>query len=364
MPSNNHFIVAAAGGGKTTRVVATATENNERVALITYTLHNVDEIKKRVYEKVGAIPPHVEVWSWYSFLLHEMVRPYQRALYKPRVNQLHFIAGRSALGAKRADIRRFFFSDLNAIYSDKVACFACDCIDKSDGAPLRRLAERFDRIYVDEVQDLAGYDLELIEQLLRSDVAVTLVGDHRQATYRTNNSAKNSAYTGSHIVEKFREWEKAGLGTLTFEQETHRSNQTIATFADGLFPDDPATISKNDVVTGHDGVFLVPAAHIDAYIVKFGPQVLRLDVRTNCGAYPALNFGQAKGRTYDRVLIFPHGKAKDWIKTGDGKHIKPSAAKFYVGVTRARYSVAIVFDGPAKLEGASLYQPEIGEESA
>lgn len=351
MPSNNEFIVAAAGGGKTTRIVERAMAAGERAALVTYTLHNVDEIKSRIYASGAAMPPNIEVWSWYSFLLHELARPYQRTLYKPRINELHFVQGRSATGAKRVDTRRFFFSDEHAIYSDKVSCFVCDCIDKSDGAVIDRLCRRFDRIYIDEVQDLAGYDLDLIERLLKATIGITVVGDHRQATLRTNNSAKNKAYTGSHIIDKFREWEKAGLGNLSFEQGTHRCNQAIATFADGLFPDDPPTISKNEMITGHDGVFLVPTAQLDTYIAKFAPQILRLNKQTDCRSMPALNFGQAKGRTYDRVLIFPHRKAREWLKTGNRIHIEPSSAKFYVGLTRARYSVAIAYDGVTKLTG-------------
>ena len=67
---------------------------------------------------------------------------------------------------------------------------------------------------------MAAYDIELIELILRSKVKLTLVGDHRQATFRTNNAAKNSAYTGIRIIDKFKQWHKANLATLSYEQET------------------------------------------------------------------------------------------------------------------------------------------------
>jgi hypothetical protein len=70
-----------------------------------------------------------------------------------------------------------------------------------------------------------------------------------------------------------------------------------------------------------------------------------------------MNFGESKGLNFDRVLIFPHGLGKRWLHTGDCRHIKGSRAKLYVGITRARYSVAFVLDGSAAIPNAQFYQP-------
>ena len=68
-----------------------------------------------------------------------------------------------------------------------------------------------------------------------------------------------------------------------------------------------------------------------------------------------MNFGEAKGLTFDRVLIFPHGGGKKWLSTGKLTHIEKSAAKMYVGTTRARFSVAFVFEGLAAIPHAQLF---------
>ena len=47
-------------------------------------------------------------------------------------------------------------------------------------------------ICIDEIQDLAGYDLEIIKLLFESSSSVLLVGDPRQVTYLTNHSQKHS----------------------------------------------------------------------------------------------------------------------------------------------------------------------------
>jgi len=346
----NEIIIAAAGGGKTTRLTARARAHNvDKVAVVTYTTNNVQEIKNKFFELHAALPTHAEIWSWYRFLLHEMARPYQRALLDRRIDGLHWVEGRSARYVPRAKTVPFFLSGGAQIYSDKIARFVIECNKATGGAVIARLEERFHTIFVDEIQDMAGYDLDLLELILSSKIDLVMVGDHRQATYSTNNAAKNKAYAGANIIRKFCEWENAGLVTLSYARETHRCHQLIADLADSFYPAEPQTISRNGMVTGHDGVFLVSVQSVPAYMAKYQPQVLRLDRRTSCDGYPAMNFGESKGMTFDRVLVFPHGKGRDWLASGKYDHVKDSAAKMYVGVSRARHSVAFVFDDPSKV---------------
>ena len=68
-----------------------------------------------------------------------------------------------------------------------------------------------------------------------------------------------------------------------------------------------------------------------------------------------MTFGESKGLTLDRVLIFRHSGRKKWLSTGELAHVEKSAAKMYVGTTRARYSVAFVFDGLAAIPHAQMY---------
>jgi DNA helicase-2/ATP-dependent DNA helicase PcrA len=241
------------------------------------------------------------------------------------------------------------------IYSDKLARFICECNHASGGAVIKRLEQRFDHIYIDEIQDMAGYDIDLIELMLRSRINLTLVGDHRQATFRTNNAAKNSAYLGIRIIDKFKEWQTIGLVKLSYEQETYRCHQAIANLADAFFPDEPRTVSRNEATTGHDGVFAIQNRSLHTYVSRYRPQVLRLDKRTSSEGYEAMNYGESKGLTFDRVLIFPHKKGKQWLTSGDFIHVVDSAAKMYVGITRARHSVAFVLDGKVGIPGVKQY---------
>jgi DNA helicase-2/ATP-dependent DNA helicase PcrA len=358
MPSTSRVIICAAGGGKTTGVVREAlAEVHSRRALITYTQNNKQEIERQFFECCPIIPSRIEVMIWFAFLLHDLARPYRRVLHSHRIDGIQWIEGRSAKFTSRATPSKYYFSNEHLIYSDKISELICECDRLSGGAVMRRLRLRFDHVVIDEVQDLAGYDLEVVEMMLKAGVTVTVVGDHRQATFSTNNSPKNKAFAGVHIINKFREWEKRGLAALVYRYDTYRCNQEISDLADSFFPDEPRTNSLCSANTGHDGIFFVRRSDVDAYIKEYEPQVLRLNKRTNCHIIGAMNFGESKGRSFDRVIIFPHGLAQRWLETGDFQHVEGSRAKLYVGITRARNSVAFVFDGLGAIPNARIYEP-------
>lgn len=103
-----------------------------------------------------------------------------------------------------------------------------------------------------------------------------------------------------------------------------------------------------DVQTGHDGVFPVAENEVRGYLERFQPQVLHRDKNSNSYGSTALNFGVAKGTEYDRVLIVPTGPIKKFLKTGDPSPLK-DREKLHVAITRARHSVAFVYDGDSPI---------------
>jgi DNA helicase-2/ATP-dependent DNA helicase PcrA len=348
--------MCAAGGGKTTSIVGEAAGGAERALLVTYTRNNEKEIERKLYGLGPVIPPHLEVMTWFSFLLRDLARPYRSVMHDRRIDGLKWEEGRSVPYIPETNISAHYFAGGRLIYSDKISKFICECDRRTNGAPMRRLAQRFDHIFVDEIQDMAGYDLDVIELILKAGIKLTLVGDHRQATLKTNQGKKNAAFGGIKIIEKFKAWNEAGLATLSYQQHTHRCHQHIADLGDRFFPDEPATTSLNGVVTGQDGVFIVATAKVNAYVAAFAPQVLRFDKKTVCRDLQAMNFGESKGLTFDRVMIFPHGLAQKWLSTGQISHVEKSVARMYVGATRARHSLAFVYDGVVAIPDVQVYE--------
>lgn len=197
-------IFAAAGSGKTTWIAREiATRQEIDVAVTTFTLLNHDRIVGRIWNEFGSIPNGVRIQPWFSFLLQDVVRPYQN--YGGRVSRIKSVAlvsGQSTRGIAKSE-KRYWFDTQGSIYTDKISEFAIRCDDLSNGAVLRRLARLYRHLYIDEVQDLAGYDLDLVERIIRSGLPVTMVGDPRQATYSTNQGGRHRQYRRAAIAEKF-----------------------------------------------------------------------------------------------------------------------------------------------------------------
>lgn len=342
--NNNVVLIAAAGSRKTTFLVETAVAlAGHRVLMTTYTLYNTAQIKAMLTEKAGCIPPTVSVLSWFTFLLQEGVRPFQRAITGGfRVRSIDFL-GRPARFARKAKRGPYYFNSQEDVYRDRVAECVLAADQATGGAVLARLGAAYDHIMVDEMQDLNGYDIELIDRLFDMDIAVTCAGDPRQGTFTTNRGSKNKKFKGDGIVEWLAQPERRDKVEIRTWNECHRCTQAICDFADALYPKLPPTVSKNAVTHPHSGVFRITRAEVSAYVAKVGPIVLRHKKDSDTEGLPAMNFGASKGQTFDHVLIFPTKKFQTYLRTGK-LSAAGSPAKIYVAITRAKFSVAVVVD--------------------
>jgi hypothetical protein len=330
---------------------------NGRVLITTYTDENQRHIVRRIEQKVGVVPNHITVMGWFSFLITQCVTPYQRALTgQPlMIGGLNF-KGRRNRFTKKTELRYFIDENLD-LYRDGVSDFVLQLNTKTNGAVVERLERIYTLILIDEVQDLVGYDLDVLELLFLSRMNVMVVGDPRQHTFETNLCPRNKKYHGAGLVQWFSGRE--GQCSLETRNYSYRCNQAICDFADTIFPDLPPTKSREVPASGHDGVFTISASMLRDYLHEHKPvTALRYDKNADTFGHPAMNIGLAKGSTHDRVIIFPTKPMLTFLKEGDASKLK-SAEKLYVAVTRARFSVAFVVpdNWPNKPLHATSYIP-------
>lgn len=345
MPSpSNRAVIAAAGSGKTEFVItqALAAPPGRRILVTTYTMENRTQILRRMAAVHGCPPPGVRVEGWFSFLISQAARPYQSSV----TGQADFVRSlnlqaRSPQGIPRAEWRRYYFDRNGDFRPEALPEFACRADRNTSGGVIRRLEALLDEIYIDEFQDLAGYDLDFLDLLFASRIQVTVVGDPRQHTYSTNHSPKNKQYRGRGLMNWLHQ--RSGICELVVRDESARCNQDICDWADALYPDLPQTISRNQARTSHDGIVCIAPQDVSVYIGKHNPVILRDSKRTSTMGFPAMNIGISKGSTFDRVLIFPTKPMLKYIKTRDPSVLK-APERLYVAITRARHSVAFVVD--------------------
>jgi DNA helicase II / ATP-dependent DNA helicase PcrA len=186
---------------------------------------------------------------------------------------------------------------------------------------------------------------------------VTLVADPRQSVLSTNRSSrKNKSSSGLGL----RKW-AVSLPSVIVEEsrETWRFGADIAAFSDRVL--DPqlgysVTRSRRySPLSIHEGVFAIAPSDVPAYLQTFpGAVELRAERRqavVNSDA--ALTFGVSKGLTFERTVVYVQKTVQTflhqcaWAPTrgidSAVKELAPkTASNFYVAVTRAEKSVALV----------------------
>lgn len=361
----NKVVIAAAGSGKTTYLVREALKvRDDNVLITTYTESNEAEIKQKIFEINGHIPPNIIVITWFKFLISHGVKPFQGGLFDFSVKGMLLVSGRSGQRGRNQQgqpiywgedqFTKHYFDSAHHLYSDKLAKLVIRCNETSNGNVIDRISRVFRHVFVDEVQDLAGYDLDILSALFRSSARVLLVGDPRQVTYLTHHEAKHGKYANGGLVRFLKENLPKKI-PFEIDEETlstsHRNSAVICNLSSKLYPEmNPSAACtckgcRSKEVDGA-GLFIVRRADYAHYIETYRPVQLR-DKVTTVGIderFSFMNFGESKGRGFDRVVILPTQDMLKWISNADQKLAPSTRAKFYVALTRARYSVALVAD--------------------
>jgi DNA helicase-2/ATP-dependent DNA helicase PcrA len=353
----NRLLIASAGAGKTTYFVKKALICTGKVLITTFTEENEKEIRRKFLElNNGIIPANVTIQTWFSFLIEHGAKPYQGKLINKKINGLLLVNEKSGVRYKNGkfpvyykenDIENHYFTKDMAIYSDKLSKFVVRCNESSNGYVIERISELFDNIFIDEIQDMAGYDLEIIKLLFKSESTIKLAGDPRQVTYHTHFADKYKKYSNGKISEFIEKECKSIMCNIDVEKlkGSWRNNQKICDFANSLFPEYPSCNSLQNATTPHDGIFLIREKDVEKYLKEYMPTQLRYSrIKKVNPSYEVKNYGEAKGATHDRVLIYPTQKILDWIFKGKEFDNFELRCKFYVAVTRAKYSVGIVYE--------------------
>jgi superfamily I DNA/RNA helicase len=354
---SNVVRLCAAGSGKTYGICQDALSivadpaQRKRVLITTFTNNGVDTINKYATHLNRGIPSSsIVVCTWFQFLLAEIIKPYQT--YLVGINEIKsfdfdnnypkykIIKGKkinmAASGQKERYINRG--SNILSNYASELAVF----LNKAgEERPIRRLTDIYSHIYIDEIQDMAGYDIDLILLLMQSNISVSCVGDYKQATYKTNTGSKNKKTSGKNIGRFCDLLSEQELASIDRNFTTRRFNKNICDFANKIFPFGDEITSDIETRDLGDGVFLIQRADVQDYFKHYQPIVLKYDSRTSTTGWQSFNFGSCKGMTFERVLVFPNPVLTEYIQKGKSLE---APEKYYVGVTRARHSLAFVVD--------------------
>lgn len=392
---NNKIYIAAAGSGKTSLLLQQVQDElklnvnpDKDISIVTFTVNNQENIKKSIISEMKMIPKTLKVMGWYKFILDYWIKPFKGdvipLLYDHHIG-LYKIDGQSGINrvngryirlfSKDGNPEKYFMTDSRKIYSDKLSEFAYECYNRNKELLIMRLSNIFSSIYIDEVQDLAGWDLEIIKIIAKSQkVNLRMYGDPRQNTLKTNFSSKNKRYNGKlddyikeHINTRRKTFVEIDKQTLSY---SHRCVDPICDFANRLVSDYPPShachcldcVKERNDYSHPKGMFVIRESDLESYIKTYNPISLiwnktSLDkVRTKVH----YNYAESKGLQTNASLIYLTKKFIDNISSN--RHFpvsKNTLMKLYVAVTRAKFACALVvpdnFDN--SLIGLPFWQP-------
>jgi hypothetical protein len=379
MMGPNKLVIAAAGSGKTTFLVRQALAiDKKRVLITTYTESNEEEIRRKFFDIYGSVPGNVHIQSWFSLLIEHGIKPFQGKLFDWDVAGMLLVSQKSGFRGRNQhghpmywgeeNFRRCYFDSRNRVYSDKLSRLVIRCNKASDGAVIDRLSRIYPYIFVDEVQDLAGHDLDILAALLQSSTNVVMVGDPRQVTYVTHLEPRLKKYRDGGIADFIR-GELPRKVTCEIDETSlmtsHRNSSAICKLSSKLYPKFSATTACNcpdcRQPTPFDaGLFIVRRKDLPRYLDTRRPVQLRWSstVKIASPNLPTFTFGRSKGLGFDRVLIYPTKEMLDWLNNAQSQLKAETRAKLYVGLTRASHAVAVVYD-PADgeaIEGFTVFE--------
>jgi len=390
MAMKNDVIFAAAGNGKTYNLckeaIGLSSESKKYILLVTYTNEGVRSLEKEYREQnSGVIDKNVTIMTWYSFLLSEFIKPYQCLIklkykkYKEEFkisipeNYIKSIAFYQDVATPRyynGGHYQYFMNSIADIRKDNVSHLANRCIEDSDQRVIRRLENIYSHALFDELQDFAGWDLEILKQLFESNLYIKCVGDYKQATFRTNNSAKNKQYRDEKIRDFFMLYERQGICSMQYENSTRRFNQEICDFVNTIHNDKESTVIPADQAQEskieNAGVYIIDPKYIEEYCNQYQPVVLRWNkgsrivFKHNCSI---MNYGNSKGATFDRVIIVPTTTVISFILHKELITKDQMRSKFYVACTRPRHSIVFSVKMPINSEFFEPIQIRVGENS-
>lgn len=376
--TDNSIYIASAGSGKTSFILSQVykllhegIEDNKYIIIITYTIRNQENIRERLIKKIGYIPKRIIVIGWYTFLLDYWIRPFKGTvldiLYDKHIG-LTYVEGQSGIIKVNGqtictyhnDIEKFLDSKKENLYSDKLSEFAYLCYKKNPISLLERLSNIINTIFIDEAQDLSGWDFELVKTMLKSasKLKCVLCGDPRQHTYDTSASSKNKKYKGNIVLyakekinTKTKKYVRIDTETLNL---SHRCIQQICDFASIVSNEYPRTQScnckecckrRNDY-PHKTGMFLLKKKDVKAYIEEYQPISLIWDInqKVYIQTDTILKYGESKGLQTNSTLIYPTKVILKFLHSGINDLSPITKSKFYVAITRARFSSAIIVD--------------------
>lgn len=326
------LMLAVAGSGKTTYLIKLL-NLEQRFLLVTYTRNNYEHLKRSVIRKFGFFPENIKVLKYFQFVYSFCYKPFcglgKRAngiSFEQPPEQTRYRPG--------ADV--FYRTMSGRLYHNRIAHYCnTHCVDGIKA----RLDKYYDYLLIDEVQDFAGHDFNLLLSILPDSCNTICVGDFYQHTYDTSldGNVRSSLY--KYLKPYVKEWQKVGATVdVSSLSKTRRCSAEIC----GLVNQMGIAIESSGEAEGN--VYYVDEETQCESIIN-EPSIPKL-FYNNGSKYicAGMNWGASKGLDhFVDVCVVLNKSSYDLYKKGLLNELNPQTKnKLYVACTRAHRHLYIM----------------------
>ncbi len=224
---DKRVVFAVAGSGKTSSIIDSLNADS-RCLIVTYTENNTRHLKNRVIGKFGEIPVGIRIYSYFTFLYSFCFRPLCGYELKTKGINFNFPLPQYAQRSRK-DTREHYIDKSGRLYANRIA----KLLIEFDVVPdlIQRIEKFYDSVFIDEVQDFAANDFNLICALAKANVEMRLVGDFYQHTFDTSRDGNTQKSLHECFDKYCVKLKKSGFEIdLTSLSNSYRCSPSVCAF--------------------------------------------------------------------------------------------------------------------------------------
>lgn len=328
------LILAVAGAGKTTEIINNI-KKDDKTLIITYTENNYNILKNNIIKKFKGIPDNIKIYTYFTFLYRFCFLPLKKGF---KVKGLDFNSNPNKY-IKAKDINYYYNRVSKKMYHNRLAKI---CSDYFIDDIIKRIEKYFNYIYIDEIQDFASHDFNLLLNLIKTNCNILLVGDFYQHTFDTSrdgNVNSNLYNDYDNYINKIKNSDSnIKVDTVNFLKSKRCSKQVCEFITEYLKIKIESYNNHDSIIREIDDENTIEKIANDDNIVKlFYQNSKKYDMKNKD------NWGNSKGNTYINTCVVLNKNGYEKYKKHKLNELPSSTKnKLYVALSRATNDVYII----------------------
>ncbi len=335
---DSKLILAVAGSGKT-RYLIESLSLERRSIILTYTINNTENLRRRVIRKFGFLPKNIRIHTYFSFLYQFCFQPLYQDAYEAKGMSFNKPPSRDR---RKKSMTHYFIPNLRILYANRLAKFFLEFEPDGLSRVKQRLEKYYEDMFVDEFQDFTSYDFDFICELAKTRVKCQFVGDYHQHTFDTSRDGQFKKSLHLSEARFLAEVRKHGIEVdTTTLSKSYRCSPSVASFVR-----DSLGIEMGSQREDETSIFFVEDQKEANNLLRDDNIVKLVYQNSKKMNFFSMNWGASKGLDdFNDVCIILNKKQFEQTQNLKAQEMnQKTLKKLYVACTRANRHIFFVRD--------------------